>query len=189
MSGDVSQPAGSRTASSRRFGVWTITVAAVIAAAISNAPLSLALWNGAATADAGTINAGTINAAVAPGTATPTTATTAALGSFTGLIPGESRSATFTVRNTGNVDLVFSAAVASGVSAHLAFGVAAGACPASPPAGTALSATAAGIGTVVAPATNATFCLRVTLSDTAPASLQNTSVGGFTIDLTAASSA
>jgi predicted ribosomally synthesized peptide with SipW-like signal peptide len=166
-------------------GVWAVAAAAVLVAAVSVIPGSLALWNDADAVDAGTVTAGELNAAIAPGTTTPTTDTTAALGALTGLIPGESRGVTFTVRNTGNVPIQIAAARAASTNQYLLLDLAAGACPATPPAGTALSATPANVGTPVAPATNAAFCLRVTLDVGTPAALQGAPVGPYQVDLTA----
>lgn len=171
----------------RGFSGWALATAAVTAAVISAAPSSLATWNGADTVDAGTVDAGTLNAAIAPGTITPTTATSAALGAFTGMLPGESRGATFTIRNTGNVDLVLAAGRGAATNANLSLDLASGACPATPPAGTPISTTPVAIGTPLAPMTNASFCLRVTLDATTPANLQGAPIGGFTLDLTAGS--
>lgn len=166
--------------SSTRMRVWTLTVAAVVAATVSAAPYSLALWNDADTVDAGVISSGSLDAAIAAGQATPTTATTVTLPSLSGMLPGESRGATFTIRNTGNIDLVVAAA---GEKPYLGFDLAPGACTGSPPPGIALSAEPVQVGDPIPPATNASFCLRITLLETVPASLQNQSVGTYAIDL------
>lgn len=174
---------------SRKMRTWTVLTAAAITLVVSTAPGTLALWRDVAPVSDLTITTGTLNAAIAPGATTPTTQTTANLGAVTNLLPTENRGLTFTVRNTGTVNLNLAAALTAPTAGNmnLAFGLTPGICPAITPAGTTLTATPALVGGTIAPATNATFCLRVTLTATAPNSLQNTSVGGFTIALTAAS--
>lgn len=169
---------------STRMRTWAIAVAAVVAATVSAAPYSLALWNDADTVDAGVISSGTLDAAIASGQSTPSTATTALLPTLHGMLPGESRGETFTVRNTGNVDLALGAAVAAGTSPYLGFDLAAGACTGALPPGIALSTTALPVGDVIPPGTNASFCLRITLLETTPNDLQNQSVGAYAIELT-----
>ncbi|MDN3496774.1 hypothetical protein QL996_12605 [Planococcus sp. APC 4015] len=170
---------------------WTILTAAIVTLVVSAAPGSFALWQETAAVADLTITTGRLNAAIASGTTTPTTQTTANLGSVTGILPTENRGLTFTVRNTGTVDLTVAAALSAATAADsdLAFGVNPGACTTPTPVGTALSTTPAAVGSAVAPATNATFCLRVTLTTTAPNSLQSSAVGPFVIALTAASTA
>lgn len=172
----------------RGTGGWILVVAAAVTVMISASPSSLASWNGADTVDAGTVDAGTLNAAIAAGTATPTTASSVALGVLTDMLPGESRGLTFTVRNTGNVDMVLAAQRGPTTSTYLSLDVAAGACAAVPLEGAPMSATPVAIGSILPPSTNATFCLRVTLNPTAAANLQGVPIGGFALDLTAGSS-
>lgn len=165
--------------------LWAIAVAAVVTATVSTAPYSLALWNDADTVDAGVISSGTLDAAIASGQTVPTTATTVALPSLSGMLPGESRGETFTIRNTGNVDLAISAAAEH---AYLGFDLAPGACTEALPPGTPLSAVPVRVGDPIPPATNASFCLRITLLETVSPSLQNQSVGAYEIDLIGMSS-
>jgi len=164
-----------------------MAVSTILIAMVSVVPTTLASWSGTGTVDAGTVESGTLNAAIAPGATVPTTGTTAALGAVTGILPGESRSATFTVRNTGNVNMTLAAAIRAGTSPYLEFDISVGVCVASPPPGAALSGTPITVSSVIAPGTNASFCLRITLAATTPNSAQNTSLGGYTIDLTAGS--
>lgn len=168
---------------------WTVLTAAIITLVVSTAPLTLALWRDTATVTDLTITTGTLNAAIAPGTTPPTVQTTANLGAVTNILPTENRGLTFTVRNTGTVDLNLAAALnaATASNTNLAFGLTPGTCPAITPIGTPLTSTPVVVGGTVTPATNATFCLRVTLTATAPNTLQNSSAGASTIALTAAS--
>lgn len=169
---------------SRGAGVWVIVAAAVLAAALSTVPGSLALWNDADTVDAGTVSSGRLDAAIAPGTTIPTTGTVAQFAALTGVIPGESRTATFTVRNTGNVPIQIAAVRNDSTNQYLILDLAPGICPTLPASGVVLSATPANVGTAIAPATNATFCLRITLDANTPGSLQGTSLGLYGVDLT-----
>lgn len=173
----------------RGMRTWTIVAASVVTLGVSAAPGTLALWRDTAAVADLTVTTGRLAAAIAPGTTTPTTQTTANLGAITGILPTENRGLTFTVRNTGSVDLTVAAALnaATAADADLAFGLNPGACTTPTPAGTTLGVSPVPVGTTIAPATNATYCLRVTLTASAPNSLQGASAGAFTIVLTAAS--
>lgn len=165
-----------------------IAIAGLVIAVLSIVPGSLALWNRSAGITDYTIHAGMLNAAIAPGTTQPVTDTTVALGGMDGMLPSESRGATFTVRNTGNVNLVIAASLDSAAAANsmLGFGLSPGECATPLPGGTTLSSTPVAIGGGIAPNTNASFCLRVTLVDP-PNTQQGAEIGGFTILLTASS--
>jgi hypothetical protein len=173
----------------RRMRVWTIAGAALVVGTVSAAPGTLALWNDQADVQGIVVQSGTLDAAIAPGTASPTTATSAELAPRTGLLPGETRWVTFTVRNTGTVDLALRLALddATVADANLEFSVTEGACSSQTPSGTELGSTPVPIGEPLPPATNLTLCAHVTLSEDAPASLQGTSVGTYTIVTTAGS--
>lgn len=165
---------------------WSLAVATLVVATAAAVPGSLALWNDADTVDAGTIATGSINAAIAPGSAVPTTATSVALGDVSAMIPGETRGATFTVRNTGNVDFQLLAHANAMTSPYLGLSITEGACSSTPPVGTSLSSTPVEIGPMpFLPSTNVTFCLGITLSESTPEAMQGTLIGSYSIDLTA----
>ncbi|MGW9157088.1 SipW-dependent-type signal peptide-containing protein [Microbacterium sp. NPDC055665] len=167
-------------------GTWSLAVATLVVAAVAAVPGSLALWNDVDSVDAGTITTGSINAAIAAGTTVPTSATSVSLGDLNGMIPGETRGATFTVRNTGNVDFQLLAHVNATTSPYLGLSITEGACASTPPVGTSLSSTPVEIGPLpFLPSTNVTFCLGITLSESTPAAMQGTLIGSYSIDLTA----
>jgi hypothetical protein len=179
--------AASAPSGSVRMKRWAIGVSAALIAMISIVPTSLASWSGTATLNAGTIDSGTLDAAVAAGTTTPTTETTADLGSLTAMLPGESRGSTFTVRNIGTANMTLAAATGPGAHPSLSFDISPGVCAPEPTPGTPLTASAVAVSGVIPPGTNQSFCLRITLASDIPSSAQNTSLGGYTIALTAAS--
>lgn len=165
-----------------------IATTALVIAIVSTVPGSLALWNHSAEIADYTVRAGMLNAAIAPGTVQPVADTTAALGTLDGMLPTESRGATFTVRNTGNVNLALAASLDGTTAANtmLGFGLSPGECTTPLAGGAALSSTPIAVGDRIPPNTNASFCLRVTLIDP-PDARQGADVGGYTILLSIAS--
>jgi hypothetical protein len=116
------------------------------------------------------VSGGATTATINAGTAT--LAVNADAISLANLYPGDARTSTITVTNTGSVSLALGVDSITGATAAngLVATVAPGACP-----GTGTPVTAGPLGTTIAPAGSASICLAVGMATSAPATAQNTS--------------
>lgn len=153
-------------------------------------PGSFALWNGSAPISATTVVSGTLTATVEEGDTASPTSTTAdfAPSTWSGMLPGESRQAAFTVANTGTTPFVLAADVdpvaAGSVDVHFAVGV--GPCPSDHSELHPISGSPVAVGPIQPPSQSVTYCLSVTLDPGIAESAQNTTVlDGFTLALSA----
>ncbi len=151
---------------------------------------SFALWNGAAPISATTVVSGTLTATVAEGDVASPTSTSAQFASSTwsGMWPGESRQAAFTVANTGSTpfELAASLDTASASSADVHFAVGVGPCPSDAAALVPISGTPVRVGQTQSASQAVTFCLSVTLDPGIGPGAQNTTIlDGFTLYLSA----
>ena len=150
---------------------------------------SYALWNGGAPISETEVRSGTLTATVAVGDTGSPTATSAAFdpAAFEGMLPGEARSETLTVGNTGTTSFLVAASLdaASAASAEVSWALAPGACAAPAAAAVPLGATPANIGGPLAGSAFAPYCLTVTLAPDVPADAAGTTVADFTLILDA----
>lgn len=151
---------------------------------------SFALWNGSAPITATTVVSGTLTATVADGDVASSTSTSAqfAPSTWSGMLPGESRQAAFTVANTGTTPFGLAASLdavsAASTDVHFAAGV--GPCPSDAAGLQPLSDTPIHIGQTQSASDSVTYCLSVTLDPGIAPSAENTTVlAGFTLYLSA----
>jgi hypothetical protein len=151
---------------------------------------SFALWNGAAPISATTVVSGTLTATVAEGNVASSTDTSAqfAPSTWSGMLPGESRQAAFTVANTGTAPFELAAsldaAAASSTDVHFAVGV--GPCPTAAAALEPISGAPVQVRQTQSASQVVTYCLSVTIDPGIAASAENTTVlSGFTLYLSA----
>lgn len=177
---------------------------AVGVVALSGIQTTLAYWNDTATVDGAGFSSGTLNLQVNGVEGNPVPWTSSQLG-LADMVPGESRAASFPVGNAGSVAFTYTATgTASGLLApYLSFeAVTGGSAATNTTAGGLRTGTCAGgvsmgavtlgaaaqtlVGTPqqVDPGSTQTLCVKVTLSASAPSSVQGTTSGG-TIVLTA----
>jgi hypothetical protein len=155
--------------------------------------VSLALWNGAEQIPLKTVVSGTLTATVAIGDLPSSTSPSAEFpaGTWSGMLPGESRRSTFTVANTGSAPFILAASVdAESADNHdVHFAVATAPCS---PDGTGLQGLTAAPVTLgrIQPAQAVTYCLAATLDAEIPAGAQDSTIlNEFTVDLAAAQAA
>ncbi len=150
---------------------------------------SYALWNGAAPISGTEVRSGTLTATVAVGDTGSPTATLAAFdqAAFGDMLPGEARSATLTVGNTGTTAFLVAASLdaTSAASPYLVWVLAPGACTAPAAAPVKLGDSPQNVGDALPGSTFASYCLTVTLSPDVPASSAGTTVAAFTLLLDA----
>ena len=150
---------------------------------------SYALWNGAASSSGTEVRSGTLTATVAVGDTGSPTATLASFGpsAFADMLPGEARSATLTVGNTGTTAFLVAASLdaASAASPYLVWALAPGVCTSPAGAPVQLGASPQNVGDALIGSTFASYCLTVSLSPDVPASSAGTSVAAFTLLLDA----
>ncbi len=117
------------------------------------------------------------------------TATSAAFdpAAFDGMLPGEARSETLTVGNTGTTTFLVAASLdaTSAGSAAVSWALAPGSCAAPAAAGVQLGAAPQNIGGPLTGATFSSYCLTVTLDPEVPADAAGTTVADFTLILDA----
>ncbi len=150
---------------------------------------SYALWNGGAPISETEVRSGTLTATVAVGDTGSPTATSAAFdpAAFDGMLPGEARSETLTVGNTGTTTFLVAASLdaTSAGSAAVSWALAPGSCAAPAAAGVQLGAAPQNIGGPLTGATFSSYCLTVTLDPEVPADAAGTTVADFTLILDA----
>lgn len=137
-----------------------------------------------------TVTSGTLNATIAVGGSPAASGTSAAIpsGQFAGMLPGERRGITLTVQNIASTPFVVMGSVDAATDADqdASYGLSAGACAATPGAGTTLTTAPAPIGSALTQGQYAPYCLTVTLSPTLPSAAQKTIVvPAFTVRLDA----
>ncbi|WP_426625505.1 hypothetical protein ACPPVW_05435 [Leifsonia sp. McL0607] len=149
---------------------------------------SYALWNGSAPISETEVRSGTLTATVAVGDTGSPTATSAAFdpAAFDGMLPGEARSETLTVGNTGTTPFLVAASLdaASAASTEVSWALAPGSC-AAPGAAVPLGATPQNVGSPMLGSTFSSYCLTVTLAPDVPADAAGTTVADFTLLLDA----
>jgi hypothetical protein len=130
---------------------------------------SYALWNQAVGIPEAIVTTGTLSATIAIGADRGATAPVPA-ESFSGMLPGETRSVSLTVENTGTTPLSVAASMddAAASDEDVSFGLASGACSPSPALGTPLTAVPSNVGGRLLPGESAPFCLIANLSTTVP---------------------
>lgn len=167
-----------------------LILAAILASILTLTHGSFALWNGSAPISAATVVSGTLTATVAEGNVASSASTSAqfAPSTWSGMLPGESREAAFTVANTGTAPFELAAsldAVAAG-SADAHFAIGEGPCPSNASALRPISGTPIRVGQTQPASQAVTYCLSVTLDPNISASAENTTVlAGFTLFLSA----
>jgi len=174
----------------RRVPLYTalLTASVMLVAGVSVGG-SYALWNGASPISETEVHSGTLTATVAVGDTGSPTATSAAFdpSAFTDMLPGEARSATLTVGNTGTTAFLVAASLdaASAASPYLVWALAPGVCAAPAGAPVQLSASPQNVGAALIGSTFASYCLTITLSLDVPASSAGTTAAAFTLLLDA----
>ncbi len=150
---------------------------------------SYALWNGDAPISETEVRSGTLTATVAVGDTGSSAATSAAFdpAAFDGMLPGEARSETLTVGNTGTTAFLVAASLdaASAASTEVSWALAPGSCAALSGAAVPLGPTPQNVGAPLLGSTFWSYCLTVTLAPDVPAAAAGTTVADFTLLLDA----
>lgn len=150
---------------------------------------SYALWNDSSPISETDVRSGTLTATVAVGETGSPTATSAVFdpATFDGMLPGEARSQTLTVGDTGSTAFLVAASLdaASAASTAVSWGLAPGSCAAPDGASVPLGSAPQNVGVPLAASTFSSFCLTVTLAPDLPAADAGTTVADFTLLLDA----
>jgi hypothetical protein len=167
--------------------------AVVLVSMLTVTHVSLALWNGTAQIPLTTVVSGTLTATVAIGDLPSSTSPSAefAVGTWSGMLPGESRQATFTVANTGSVAFLLAASVdsESANNGNVHFAVATAPCSHDATGEQALTAAPIALGRIQS-GEAVTYCLAATLDADIPADAQDSTIlNEFTVDLSATQAA
>ncbi|HEV7184852.1 MAG: hypothetical protein ACHP7F_02045 [Actinomycetales bacterium] len=168
----------------------TLLLAVICLSILTFTRASFALWNAAAPITSTTIVSGTLTATVAVGDVASSESTSAEFppGTWSGMLPGETRRSTFTVANTGTAPFALEASLdsASASNGFVVIGVGPAPCSGDGTGEQTLTDTPAPVGQTQSASQAVTYCLSVTLSPEIPASAQNTTiVSAFTLFLTA----
>lgn len=150
---------------------------------------SYALWNSAAPISETEVRSGTLTATVAVGDTGSPTATSAAFdpAAFEGMLPGETRSATLTVGNTGTTSFLVAASLdaTSAASRQVSWALASGSCGAPSGVAVPLGATPQNVGAAVLGGAFSPYCLTIALAADVPAAAAGTTIADFTLVLDA----
>jgi hypothetical protein len=150
---------------------------------------SYALWNGGAPISETEVRSGTWTATVGVGDPGSPTATSAAFdpATFVGMLPGETRSATLTVGNTGTTSFLMAASLDADSAANrqVSWALAPGSCAAPSGAAVPLGATPQNVGGALPGGTFSPYCLTIALAADVPESAAGTTIADFTLVLDA----